>query len=112
MAPIRFVIQRIAEFGVMVMHVDLAFGQSVLERRHEIDTVTEAAGLRLANPLHKGVEHVVLIGQVMRFEEGHIRRSFRHAIDVVVDAADELAGEEDTTPSGGLRSKLRGSQNR
>ena len=43
MPAARFVIQRIAEFSVVVVHVDLTLGKPVFEGGHEVDLITDGA---------------------------------------------------------------------
>ncbi len=89
------IIQRIAEFGVVMVDVDLPLREAVFEGGHQIDFIADGSRLRLFNPGIEGVEHVVLIGQVMRLHEGHIGRGCGHTIHVVVDAADQFSGEQE-----------------
>ena len=84
-------IQRIAKLCMMMMDLNLAFGEPILEGRHKIDTVAQTTRLRFANAFHECIQNMVLIGQIMRLQKGDIRCGFRNAVDVSVDAADQLA---------------------
>ncbi|MEM7265488.1 MAG: hypothetical protein AAF370_05980, partial [Pseudomonadota bacterium] len=67
------IIIRIAVFCVVVMHIHLSAREPFFEGGHEITIVGHLTGFGLGDPLHKRINHVCLIREVMRLEEGHVR---------------------------------------
>ena len=85
------VIHWIAVFGVVVMHLDLAAGKTLLEGRHQVGGLNERAFGSFGDPLHEGVDHMGLICKVMRLVEGDARLGFRNLVHIVVDPVDQAA---------------------
>lgn len=89
MTAASLIIERVAELGMVMVHIDLAFGQPLFERRHQILGVDNRPGPRLFDTGHEGVYHVVLIGQVMCFEELHIRSALCDPVDIGINPIDQ-----------------------
>ena len=90
-----FFIQRITKFGVVVMNFHFAARKPGLERRHQILWFDDAARFCFLNALDKRVDDVVLVGEIMRFEELYVWRRFRDPIDISVNPVDELPRKQE-----------------
>ena len=90
-AGTALVIHWIAVFGVVVMHLDLTAGKTLLEGRHQVGGLNERAFGGFRDPFHKGVDHMRLIGKVVRLVEGDARLGFRDLVNIVLDPVDQAA---------------------
>ena len=60
------VIIGVVVFRVVVVHVHLAFRQTLFEAFHQIMIIGEYTSFRLAGALYKSVQYMILIRQIMR----------------------------------------------
>ena len=71
----------------MMVDLDFAAREAVLERGHQVARVLQRPEARFLHPRHKGVDHVVLVGQIVGLQERHVRSGFGDVIDIVINSA-------------------------